>query len=187
MPLWLEIVTGVVITVVAGIILLFLLPILEPTKQKFLGLIGAKSVKEQAIVKPELPVSDKPVLQTALVPSPEANKPVPERTVGPAVDPGQIYSAIKSAPLLQQEEVAKHFIGVKVEWSGNVAIIKVKPTGMIWIVANWNDQLMRSFEFEVNPPDCPGIGLLKDHDVVRVRDYQRGESDQCLVARRNFA
>jgi hypothetical protein len=166
MPWW---VIALVAPVVVAIFLFFFLGVLEPARDKLLGWIGIKHAKEQAVVKVEPSISEKPAVQVSSGSATDSNKSAGERPVGLIVDPDQICSAIKSAPLLQQDEIGKHYIGIQVDWPGEVAIIKRHSNGMAWIVAYWKGKHMRSFEFEVDPDDYPGISVLEDGDVIRAK------------------
>jgi hypothetical protein len=150
MPWWIPIVTAVA----AGIILFFLLPTLEPARSKLLSWVGIKKPASAQVV-PEKPVL--PPTQTEEVPS------------SAIVDPGMIYAAIRQAPVLQRREVAKHYEGIKVEWTGKLFTITELPAGKLRITACWSTRFTESFVFEVNVADYPGIGLLKDDDPIRVK------------------
>jgi hypothetical protein len=152
LPWWIPIFTAIT----AGIILFFLLAALEPARHKLLGWIGIK----QPIVKGELPASDKPSL-----PAPSI-EPVAEN---PVIDPGQINSTIQATPILQRSEAVKHYVGIKVDWAGKLIGLDKKPNGLIKISVGWRERIFLCFEFEVDPADYPGIGLLKADDPIRVR------------------
>ena len=159
MPWWIP----VVAPILAAIVTFFLLPALEPSRQKFLRWIGIRPAKEPIMVKSEIPHANPPAAAATLL-----APPAPAPTVGPAVDPGMIYAAMDAAPLLQQRDAVKHFVGLKVDWSGTLKNIFKTGTETVYINVAWNNELVKCFTFEVDEKDYPGLGLLKDKDRIRV-------------------
>lgn len=153
MPWWIPIVTAVA----AGIILFFLLPTLEPTRTKFLVWIGIKKPVKEHIK----PVQEPP-------PASAPANPVIEVSSTPAIDPGMIYAAIDQTPLLQRSEAVKHYIGIKVDWTGKLISLHPRPDGKIKVAVGWKDRALQCFDFFVTPEECPGVGLLKSDDPIRV-------------------
>lgn len=143
MALWIPIIAGLVV----GIVLFFVLPFLEKPRQKVLGLLGLNPKREEP--------------RTTMV---------TPNFIGPS--PSDITQAICNVPLLQQDDAAKHYVGIRVEWTGELSGISRTGAGMVRLnVINWRQDDWNSFSFEVNSADYPGIGLLKDGARIRVTGY----------------
>lgn len=97
-----------------------------------------------------------------------------------SLSPGKIIEEIKSAPLLQQQEISKQYEGVKVSWKGKLSDAqKLYPEEMIdektirimisvYDEKNGSDKMgYTSVFFNVDPEQYPGIGLLrKGHELL---------------------
>lgn len=142
------------IPVLAGVILFFILPTLEKPRQKFLSWIGIRR-------KIETQKSEE------LKPTPLAEVPCV-----PLVDPIEALKDIGAQPLLQQSGMAKHYLGMRIDCVGGLYSINergkkevelrvyVRPKGLYGQGA--------TLSFKIDPTLYPGLGLLKDDDLVRV-------------------
>jgi hypothetical protein len=103
-------------------------------------------------------------------PTPMQGSVVPAATRSHAVAPGQltpkdIIQAIHDAPLLQQPDVAKHYVGLAVEWQGKLQSAERTDRGAIRITAVHDGRHLVGFELE--PSSYPGLGLLRSGTQVR--------------------
>jgi hypothetical protein len=87
-------------------------------------------------------------------------------------DPFEAVRIISAAPILQQDGIAKHYEGIRVDW-----------TGTLDYLAKWLDKKLRldiemwskdsppkraAVAFYVLPTEYTGLGLLKKGDSIRV-------------------
>jgi hypothetical protein len=89
----------------------------------------------------------------------------------PVMKAEEILRSITSAPLLQQAELAKHYLGIHVDcWGALVNADTDKPGKVaMMILCNSAPNSFPCFVwFEVNLDDYPGLGLLHDGDPIRV-------------------
>ncbi len=162
--MWVAIPAGIVV----GIVLFFVLPFLEKPRQKFLGWFGVKSKKEE----PKTVIQEEP----KLVAKREEPKPailIPEPTFFLSPDPFEIIKTIKALPLLLQEEAAKHYAGIRVDWKGSLSSMERTGAGMLRVMVLISRGYERPaiFFFEINSSDYPGIGTLNDGDPVHAEGY----------------
>ena len=92
-----------------------------------------------------------------------------------SLSPNEIYKDIKSVPLLQQQELIKHYIGIKVIWDGKLFDINRIDDNVVRIGLDCNEKIIF---FKVNEKDYSGLGLLKTETLMKVegiieeiRDY----------------
>lgn len=105
-------------------------------------------------------------------PSPVELRTEPHELTRFSPTPIEIVLALKNMPLLQQEEHAKHYSGIEVDWPGELYSIERIGQDQIEIyLTNYSYELKESacFSFKISTTDAPGIGLLKKGDPVRVR------------------
>jgi len=80
-----------------------------------------------------------------------------------------IMDSIENAPLLQQPDVAKHYIGLKISWEGYLVGASRTERGLVRLTIQPKDITVGSIIlFDVDPSRYPGIGLLKQGDTIRV-------------------
>jgi hypothetical protein len=81
--------------------------------------------------------------------------------------PSKIMETIDQAPLLQQSEIAKHYIGLKVIWQGNlIGIYNISDNNYRIL---FKDKPLGTFlDFEINSINYLGLGLLKYGDNLKV-------------------
>jgi len=143
----------IIAAVIGGIILFFVLPVLEKPRQKFLGLFGVKPKLEEP----------KPVLLN----------PEPAYLLTP--DPFGIIHAIQATPLLQRDEAAKHYAGIPVDWKGELVYIEKIGAGMLKLQVRLSQKSgvpsALSVFLEINSSDYPGIGIVKAGDPVHIKGY----------------
>jgi hypothetical protein len=153
----------VTLAVIAGVIVLvigiFLTPVIERPRDAFLRLVGLKSnPKSQALVEaPKSEVVQKPA-------EPEGSR----LSLVPNLNPYEVCQAIDSAPVLQQEEVAKNYIGVPIDCVGELGAIsrQGQRQGFVRVMITYFSSTERLREmvhihFVVYEPDYPGLALLK--------------------------
>ena len=88
------------------------------------------------------------------------------------LDPMRILKEVVDAPLLLQEETAKRYYGIRVEWSGELYTSWKAGRNKVCLqlaVPPGKCPESASVAFEVNPKHYPGLNLLKDGSVVRFR------------------
>lgn len=85
---------------------------------------------------------------------------------GVLLQPIDILSAIKNAPLLQQPDIIPHYIGLKVSWKGRLKSASKTRDGNVRILLFDEDYV--GIQFEVKPSDYPGLGLLKEDSIICV-------------------
>jgi hypothetical protein len=123
----------------------------------FVGkLIGIYDKKGENVIQPSSKIQDQKIE------SPR-NSPINSDKLSPS----KIMETIDQAPLLQQSEIVKHYIGLKVTWQGY----------LIGIVNIGNNNCRISIKdkdfgtyigFEINSIKHPGLGLLKYGDILKV-------------------
>jgi hypothetical protein len=113
-----------------------------------------------------------PISETA-IPAPlqqELPKPPAESISHPSTEslsPEDINEAIANAPVLQQPEIAKHYIGIKVSWKLQLASITKQEDDNIKIMLSY-PRWSREIIFEVNLNKYPGLGLLKQGAPIKI-------------------
>ena len=132
-------------TIVGGVVLFFFLPFLEKPRQDFLGLFGISLGKEEPKAVSEFPCPE----------------------------PSAVINDIGNAPLLQQDEVAQHYVGIQVDWTGKLFGVEKIDADMLKLQVCIVSMFARSICFfaEVKSADYPGIGLLKTGDNVRIKGF----------------
>ena len=82
-----------------------------------------------------------------------------------SLSPSEILNTINEAPLLQQSDVTKHYIGLKIKWEGKLSgAMEVQDD----IVRMHISSSMETIFFYVNKNDYPGLGLLKSGTKLTV-------------------
>lgn len=75
--------------------------------------------------------------------------------------PKAIVKAVTSVPPLQRKDIAKHYQGIRVRWSGSVASIDEVGVGHNAIIVLNSDKFYsRDILFVVNPSDHKGLSLV---------------------------
>ncbi len=98
--------------------------------------------------------------------------------------PKAIVEAVNSVPPLQRKDLAKHYQGIRVKWSGSVVDIKELGGGHnVLIMLNCNGfdpHSAKSIDivFTVNPSDYKGLSLMDidqritvEGDIEEIGDY----------------
>lgn len=159
MSVWALIVAPLVVVVIS----FFVLPILEKPRDKFLRWTGIRQRKSAAIV--EMP-KDSATIQPA-------NTGISVQTLATRLDAVEIAKAIRSAPLLQQPEISKHYVGIRIECDGelgNIDKLTDKKVRVLISVYPPSGKLAETVSvfFTMELKDYPGFGLLKYDDPIRV-------------------
>jgi hypothetical protein len=95
--------------------------------------------------------------------------PTPPLPAATAIHPKEIIAAINSAPLLQQSDIAKHYLGIEVEWSGGIISAEKRRDNRVGLVIRpGKPGLSVGVAFDVDPTQYPGLGLLREGDKIRV-------------------
>jgi hypothetical protein len=118
-----------------------------------------------------------------LVASPAKEQPLAKIIEGPPVKASEIKKDIKTdslsadaimarieeAPFLQQPDIIKHYIGLRVTWDGTLVSAEKKAL-LICLLINVGKKDMKPIIVSVDffPSQCPGIGLLKYGHPIRV-------------------
>jgi hypothetical protein len=144
----------VVAPLVVVVISFFALPILEKPRQKFLNAIGIRH-------KIETQKSEE------LKPTPLAEAPDV-----PLVDPIEAVKDVGAQPLLQQADMAKHYVGMRIDCIGRLYGIKEQDNKEVELSVHIRREkpygLGVGLIFKIDPALYPGLGLLKDDDPVHV-------------------
>lgn len=86
--------------------------------------------------------------------------------------PHQIRKAIDNLPILQRTDAAKHYIDMHVVWRLPLISISKKwddPNTLSLLLADRTDLMISGgVSFDVNSDKYPGLGLLKEKDIVEV-------------------
>ena len=94
------------------------------------------------------------------------------RVLSEPIMPHQIKKAIENFPLLQRTEAAKHYIDMHVVWRLPLADISKKRNDPNTVTLHLTDQTdfmnFASVFFDVSSDKYPGLGLLKEKDIVEV-------------------
>jgi hypothetical protein len=88
-----------------------------------------------------------------------------------SLSPSKILRTIREAPLLQQDEVTKHYIGLKVTWEGELNNAYTIKNDIVRIVLCSSH---KGIIFHVNKNDYPGLGLLKEGAMLTVEGIIEG-------------
>jgi len=85
-----------------------------------------------------------------------------KQIVSPILTPKAIVKAVTSVPPLQRKDIAKHYSGIRVRWSGSLASIHELchdgPDVMITLNSGKFDSI--DIYFIVNPSDHKGLSLV---------------------------
>jgi hypothetical protein len=137
----------------------------------FFVIVGAQLFVSKEPIENKIPdrAISEPVISTLpqkLSKSPSENIPRPETDLSPkSLSPGDIKKTINMAPMLQQQEIAKNYIGLKVTWEGNLYNIgKFGEDKIMIIILIGGEHIM----FYVISKDYPGLGLLKRGAPIKV-------------------
>jgi hypothetical protein len=99
-------------------------------------------------------------------------------------DPFEIVRVIGNAPLLQQDEIAKHYIGIPVDCIGKLRSIQKTGGDILKLqISVYRKNESVDFFFEVNSANYPGIGLLKAEDNVHVKGYIKAANPNWITLR----
>jgi hypothetical protein len=126
----------------------------------FFVIIGAQLSKGLSIQKP-------PELSLTKHPPAEESIASPTTNLSPkSLSPEDISKAIGTAPILQQKEIAKHYIGLKVTWEGHLDNVTIVGDNVMIVLSPPGGG--RYIGFQVNPNNYPGLGLLKRGAPIKV-------------------
>lgn len=77
--------------------------------------------------------------------------------------------AIEDAPLLQQQDVIKHYIGIHIACQGKLFRVDTKETDLVRVSISCDEPSQHYLVFaEVNPRNYSGLGILKRGTTVQV-------------------
>lgn len=83
------------------------------------------------------------------------------KTLRSTLTPKAILEAVNAVPPLQRKDIAKHYSGIRVRWSGTVTDIEPLHIGPdVVIVLNSGKLAFRDIYFVVNPSEYKGLSLL---------------------------
>jgi len=92
-----------------------------------------------------------------------------ENIVFENISPEEILKTIWEAPLLQREDISRHYKDIYVKWDGWVAGATKYGDDTIVIYMSHNEDLMGThIFFSVSLSEYPGLGLLKGKDPISV-------------------
>jgi hypothetical protein len=111
-------------------------------------------------------ITGSPSTPTIIETKPPPNSPPTNIIPLESLSPEEIYNAINKAPLLQQEDVTKHYIGLKVKWEGVLSSAYKEKDDIVRILIKSEEYNLISFN--VNKNDYPGLGLLKKGTLITV-------------------
>jgi len=155
---------SVIAAVIAGIALFFLLPIFGKPREAFLRWIGIKhSRKSETLTEdPKGEMITKP-----------ADTEVSKLGLVNRLSPFEISRTIESAPPLQQSEVAKHYIGIRLDCIGELFSMKREGGGLIGVhIMVWTPTRSLSetvhVHFMVYQADYAGLALIKAGEPIHV-------------------
>jgi hypothetical protein len=104
---------------------------------------------------PSTPTTQDTLLSQSVIPSPTQ------------LQADTIIDIIESTPLLQQPEVKKHYIGIKVDWKGELGDIMDEEKGKVRMTIKCGTKRGSPYAyFVIDPKKYPGIGLLRKHDPI---------------------
>lgn len=107
------------------------------------------------------------VLQTVIDSSPAG--PGFDSPATSSIAPDSVLNAVTSAPLLQQPDIAKHYCGVRVDWTGTLISARKRKEGEVSLLIRCGSgSSAPAVSFDINPNDYPGLGLLQREDPIRV-------------------
>ena len=82
-----------------------------------------------------------------------------------SLSPSEILKTINDAPFLQQSDVTKHYIGLKIQCEGTLSSVTEQEDDILMMhISSSNVGIF----FYVNKNDYPGLGLLKKDAVLKV-------------------
>lgn len=110
-------------------------------------------------------IIESPPIPTIIEPNPALYSPPANIIPLEYLSPSEILKMIREAPLLQQDEVTKHYIGLKVTWEGELNNAYTKKDDIVGIVLCSSH---KGIIFDVNKNDYPGLGLLKAGAMLTV-------------------
>jgi hypothetical protein len=141
-----------------------------------LALASAKAAytrwRKRSLAKPHSPLPVLPGTQGLSGPSVvvSASGGSTESRLAERLLPDAIMKEVKSVPLLMQPDVARHYQGLSVEWSGTLYDVQPRADGTAWFqIANRDTSIF----FTLDPHSAPGLALLKAGDSL---DF-KGEID----------
>jgi hypothetical protein len=81
-----------------------------------------------------------------------------------------IMTRIKEAPFLQQHDIKKHYIGLRVTWDGSFVSAEKRGSDLIrlQICVGWKVEKINMVFVNIIPSQYPGIGLLKYGHSIQV-------------------
>ena len=80
-----------------------------------------------------------------------------------------IYDTIKNTPLLHQKNIAKEFIGMKFHCKCKFLSADKDDTNNIRVFAHIiGEKEMRGIFFNIKQQDLPGIGLIKEGEILEI-------------------
>jgi hypothetical protein len=147
--------SGLGIALIAGLISIVLKLINRQNKESVLP-----SMPQNLMV-----ITGAPPSPSIIEPKPSLYSPPTNIIPSESLLPSEIIKTIRDAPLLQQDEITKHYIGLKVIWEGKLSSAYTKKND---IVRMYMYSLHCTIIFEVNKNDYPGLGLLKEGTILTV-------------------
>jgi hypothetical protein len=121
------------------------------------------------IKRPELSIESKNQLKQAQPEplSPPATPIIPSFSL---ITIDEIFDQISSVPVLLQDEIIKHFVGIRIKWAGKLMHITKdeKDNNNLNISLFVGSTFPRSVYFSIDASEYPGIGLLKEYHMIQV-------------------
>jgi hypothetical protein len=139
----------------------------------FIVVVGAQLFVSKKPIENKIP--DKPISGTAIPAPPQKLSELPsENTFGSpttnfpqeSLSPEEISRALNTAPILQESDIAKHYIGLKVIWEGG--LYNIGKNGDIYVIGLSPHGGGRYIGFQVDANKYPGLGLLKRGAPIKV-------------------
>jgi hypothetical protein len=122
--------------------------------------------QSNAVTAPALPQLDMDSAKRGTSDQSAGALPVPLDRVT-EIKPDLISRAIKTAPLLQQVDVAKRYQGLKIEWDTKLLDARDAGGGLVSLLL-YTEPGMFSVQCTVRLSDYQVLGLLKEHAAIRV-------------------
>jgi hypothetical protein len=107
---------------------------------------------------PATPINLKVVIESPPPPDSTALVPTP-------VSPATVIRRLEETPLLLREDVLRHFIGLPLEFTGELTSATKTSTGSIRLLIMKREAV----SCEVDSSQYPGLGLLKSGHIIHVR------------------
>lgn len=99
--------------------------------------------------------------------------------------PEAVVNAVKSVPPLQRKDVAKHYKGIRVQWSGTVEnIMELSSSSDVFISLRSNESKYVSIAFTVNPANHKGLSLINIGHTINVEGDIK-DADRYIITLNN--